>query len=145
MCAQSMALGTHKKFQLEIIIRSTISAIHKFRKNILESSRNVSETTPWCCRLEQIHLLLKPRQSFFVHNQVSWHINILCTLWLSCYDNSNKAIEIEFDIEHNRQDAVILPCSVWNFTRNGALKIGYGQTRFSGVWNIFIHLKFKMS
>ena len=45
MCAQSMALGTHTKFQLEILIRSTISAIHKFRENILESSRNVSETT----------------------------------------------------------------------------------------------------
>ena len=47
MCAQSMALGTRTKFQLEILIRNTISAIHKFRENILESSRNVSETTPW--------------------------------------------------------------------------------------------------
>ena len=46
-CAQSMALGTRTKFQLEILIRSAISAIHKFRENILESSRNVSETTPW--------------------------------------------------------------------------------------------------
>ena len=36
-CAQSMAL----------LITSTISAIHKFRENILESSWNVSETTPW--------------------------------------------------------------------------------------------------
>ena len=45
-CAQSMALGTRTKFQLEILITSTISAIHKFRENILESSRNVSETTP---------------------------------------------------------------------------------------------------
>ena len=56
-CAQSMALGTRPKFhlmalgtrakfQLEILIRSTIPAIHKFRENILESSRNVSETTP---------------------------------------------------------------------------------------------------
>ena len=46
-CAQSMALGTRTKCQLEILIRSTISAIHNFRENILESSRNVSETTPW--------------------------------------------------------------------------------------------------
>ena len=46
MCAQSMALGTHTKFQLEFLIRSTIFAIHKFRENIFESSRNVSETTP---------------------------------------------------------------------------------------------------
>ena len=45
-CAQSMALGTRTKFQLDIPIRSTISTIHKFRENILESSRNVSETTP---------------------------------------------------------------------------------------------------
>ena len=45
-CAQSMALGTRTKFQLEILIRSMISAIHKFQENILESSRNVSETTP---------------------------------------------------------------------------------------------------
>ena len=42
-CAQIMALGTRTKFQIEILIRSTISAIHKFRENILESSRNVSE------------------------------------------------------------------------------------------------------
>ena len=42
-CAQSMDLGTRTKFQLEILIRSTISAIHKFRENILESSRNVGE------------------------------------------------------------------------------------------------------
>ena len=46
MCAQSHALGTHTKFQLEILIRSTIFAIHKFREKILESSRNVSKTPP---------------------------------------------------------------------------------------------------
>ena len=46
MCAQR-SKGTHTKFQLEILIRSTISAIHKFRENILESLRNISETTPW--------------------------------------------------------------------------------------------------
>ena len=37
ICAQSMALGTHTKFQLEILIRSTILVIYKFRENILES------------------------------------------------------------------------------------------------------------
>ena len=36
-CAQSHALGTRSKFQLEILIRMTISAIHKFQENILES------------------------------------------------------------------------------------------------------------
>ena len=42
--AQSKALGTCTKFQLEILITSTHRAIHKFRENFLESSRNVSET-----------------------------------------------------------------------------------------------------
>ena len=44
-CAQTM--GTHTKFQLEILIRSTILVIYKFWENILESLRNVSETSPW--------------------------------------------------------------------------------------------------
>ena len=43
-CAQSMALGTHTKFQLGLLIRRTICATQKFRENILESLRNVSET-----------------------------------------------------------------------------------------------------
>ena len=42
----NMALGTLTKFQLEILIRSTISAIHKFWMNILWSSQNVSEKQP---------------------------------------------------------------------------------------------------
>ena len=46
MCAQSKALGTHTKFQLEILIRSASSAIHKFRKNILESSRKLMKQPP---------------------------------------------------------------------------------------------------
>ena len=41
-CAQRAALGTPTDSQLEILMRSTISALHKFRENILESSRNVS-------------------------------------------------------------------------------------------------------
>ena len=55
-CAQSMALGirtkfqlalgTRTKFQLVMLIGSAIFAIHKFRDNILESWRNVSETNP---------------------------------------------------------------------------------------------------
>ena len=42
-CAQSIALATRTKFQLEIVIKRTILTIYKFRENILESSRNVSE------------------------------------------------------------------------------------------------------
>ena len=41
-----LCMCTRTKFQLEILIWSTISAIHEFRENISESSRNVSETTP---------------------------------------------------------------------------------------------------
>ena len=46
MCAQSHALGTHTKFRLEILTLNVISSIVDFREIILESSRNVSETTP---------------------------------------------------------------------------------------------------
>ena len=46
-CAQSIALVTRTKFQLEILIKSTISAIHKFWENVLERERNVTETHPW--------------------------------------------------------------------------------------------------
>ena len=45
-CAQSMALGTRTKFQLEIITINMILGIVYFREIILQSSRNVSETTP---------------------------------------------------------------------------------------------------
>ena len=45
-CAQSHALGTRSKFQLEILTINVISAILYFREIVLESSRNVSETTP---------------------------------------------------------------------------------------------------
>ena len=41
MCALSMALGTRTKFQLEILIRSMISATQKFGDNILESSQKL--------------------------------------------------------------------------------------------------------
>ena len=45
-CAQSPALGTRTKFQLEILTINVISGMVYFHKIILESSRNVSETTP---------------------------------------------------------------------------------------------------
>ena len=51
-CAQS-----HVKFQLEILIRSTIFAIHTFRENMLEISLNVSETHPWAPTLSDLHRL----------------------------------------------------------------------------------------
>ena len=45
--AQSPALGTRTKFQLEILTINVISGMVYFREIFLESSRNVSETTPW--------------------------------------------------------------------------------------------------
>ena len=46
-CAQSHALGTRTKFQLEILTINVITGIVYFREIILESSQNVNETTPW--------------------------------------------------------------------------------------------------
>ena len=45
-CAQSQALGTCTKFQLEILTINVISGTVYFREIILASSPNVSETTP---------------------------------------------------------------------------------------------------
>ena len=42
-----MALGTCTKFQLEILTINLIFETEYFRKIILESSCNASETTPW--------------------------------------------------------------------------------------------------
>ena len=44
--AQSKALGTRTKFQLKFLTINVISGIVYFREIILESSRNLSETTP---------------------------------------------------------------------------------------------------
>ena len=41
-----MVLGTHTKFQLEILAINVISSNVYFREIILESSRNVGETIP---------------------------------------------------------------------------------------------------
>ena len=46
-CAQSHALGTCTKFQLELLMRRTILVIYKFWENVLESSQNIRETPPW--------------------------------------------------------------------------------------------------
>ena len=46
MCAQSRALGTRTKFQLEILPINVISGVVYFREIILASSRNGGETTP---------------------------------------------------------------------------------------------------
>ena len=45
-CAPSMALGTPTKLQLEILTIIVVSVIASFRNIFLESSQNISETTP---------------------------------------------------------------------------------------------------
>ena len=40
------ALGTHTKFQLDILTINPISGIVYFHEIILKSSQNISETTP---------------------------------------------------------------------------------------------------
>ena len=46
MCAQSMSVGTPTKSQLEILTIDVIDSIMYLREIILESSANVSETSP---------------------------------------------------------------------------------------------------
>ena len=46
-CAQTHALDTGTKFQLEILTTNVISGIAYFRAIILGCSQNVTETTPW--------------------------------------------------------------------------------------------------
>ena len=75
-----MALRILTKFQLEILIRSTISAIHKFQENLLESLWNVSETT-WanidpdlCCQMASLGQQWVKRDSFLYSfmGEYSW-------------------------------------------------------------------------
>ena len=66
-CAQSIALDTRTKSQLEIVIR-TILVIYKFRQNILESSRNVSERPTWSILLNLVYIYSKGMVgSWFLH------------------------------------------------------------------------------
>ena len=61
-----MASGTCTKCQLEILIRSTSSAIHKFQENIFEISQNVSETP-----MSKTMLVNKDFQTWFL---IGWQL-----------------------------------------------------------------------
>ena len=56
-CAQNMALGTGTKFQLEILIRSMIFTIHKFREYILELVAERWWNTPTPPQTQAIHVI----------------------------------------------------------------------------------------
>ena len=89
-CAQSMALGTCTKFLLEILVSSTISAIHTFQENILKNSQNISETTQgahctknvsviiqilWKFNFTVIPFLAIVSQQIFPHTmELLWHV-----------------------------------------------------------------------
>ena len=67
-----MALGKRTEFQLEIVIRSAISAIHKFRETILESLWNISETSPLFVDFHQKKPLEYLTWSSFCSKYIRW-------------------------------------------------------------------------
>ena len=54
MCVQSMALGTCTNFQLEIRIRSTVSAIHKFQEDVWRAHETLVKQLPGNTRSQGI-------------------------------------------------------------------------------------------
>ena len=58
-----MALGTRTKYQLELLIRSTISEIYKFWENILGSLQNISETLP-----RYLHAMCSGKNPIVIHD-----------------------------------------------------------------------------
>ena len=84
-----MALGTRTKFRHEILIRSRISVMQKFRKDILESSPIVSETPPWfCCGCI---ITLGPFQEWFFH-----HNSSLMDISFCSHPSYSKVIAMKF-------------------------------------------------
>ena len=78
-CAQSCALGTRMKFQLEILTINVISRIVYFRRIILQSPRNICETTVWT-----------------LYDQHVWNANVLSVTF-----NSYSAFERQFHPYHH--------------------------------------------
>ena len=70
-----MASGTRPKFQLEILIRSKIFVIHKFQETILDSSRNVCETTPGMSFITSYYHIIV-QLMILLHMPTLWDINL---------------------------------------------------------------------
>ena len=66
-CAQSHALSTRTKFRLEILTINVISGTVYFCEIILESSQNVSETTPRYLQMEFSKVSIS--EAFLVYNR----------------------------------------------------------------------------
>ena len=90
-CAQSLALDTCAKFQLEILIRCTISVIHKFRENILESLRNVSETPPRLLSHQRYFLIKFQIQSLWFKSLFGGKVGCFQGIMPSWYDGGCRS------------------------------------------------------
>ena len=82
MCAQSHALGTRTKFQLEILTINVISGIVYFHNIILESSQNISEPTPrpfhlWYWKDTHWTMWIRLLKSVLTHLSIQTH----CQHW----------------------------------------------------------------
>ena len=66
------------KFQLEILKRNTVSTIHNFLEDILESSQNVSETPPWITWLsfcsQHLQMDCLPINTFELRQKFHWSL-----------------------------------------------------------------------
>ena len=80
MCAQSHALGTHTKIQLEILTINVIYGIVYFREIILESSGNMSETIPRMSQKPTFHEIEYPLTNQLSYQASSNNLNFCFTL-----------------------------------------------------------------
>ena len=82
-CAHSMALGTHTKFQLEILTISVIPGIAYFCMIVLESSWNVSETTPsslmHLCIVKPQWVMLFHHFFLYQHSLPWWYMRVMAS------------------------------------------------------------------
>ena len=110
-----MALRICTHFQLEILTRSTISAIQKFRENILESSRNVSH------RCSYVFLMYGPEgRTLNFNNNAAW-----------C-----KAVQSQVSIYWNIQIKCAMNMKIWRFycTLHGTKILIYIEKSEKNVW-----------
>ena len=79
--AQNHALGTCTKFQLEILTINVISDILYFHEIVLESLRNVSETTPSWPSEHRCHSKTTKMGSLFLSHFLSKYSYIVLRYW----------------------------------------------------------------
>ena len=118
-------LWARTKFQFEMLIGSAISATHKFRDNILESSRNVSETTPGSillksvtCHLNFMEIMLS--YNIFLKRLITMHFVRAMTAQLSWYvQKCVVIISLKFKLKQYEifiKFAMIVNTDQWNMS-----------------------------